>query len=234
MACARGPFCLRVASLQVGHGEKIVLLGENGSGKTTLLQALAGLLPVTGGSIVRDGTDWTGLDPAGRAAHMAYLPQNADVLFNLTVRELLDLALPDAGPRCDEAARRRALTATAMENLLHRPFHSLSGGEKRRAMLARALCRDRELLLLDEPTAPLDPRHSLRLMRHVRDCAATVIAAMHDIALALRFFERFLLMRQGRIMGDKRRNDLSASDLARTYGVDFVRCGDHFVPVDEP
>ena len=124
MICAglsvnRGKFALRVDELRIAPGEKIALLGENGCGKTTLLQALAGLLPC-GGAITYAGERWDKLGPEARARYMAYLPQESGVLFNLTVAELISLALADQPPLEGEA-RAAALAATEMGDFLDRP-----------------------------------------------------------------------------------------------------------------
>lgn len=234
MICAglsviRGKFTLRVDELRIAPGEKIALLGENGCGKTTLLQALAGLLPC-GGAITYAGTRWDKMRPEDRARSMAYLPQESGVLFNLTVEELINLALADQ-PSLTGEAREDALAATEMGDFLDRPYHSLSGGEKRRAMLARLFCRDTALILLDEPTAPLDMRHAGQVMRHLRAGPAAVVAAMHDLNLAAAWFDRFLLMKQGRIVYDARKNELDPARLEEVYGLSLKRCGDHFVSV---
>ena len=228
LAVTRGGFALRVDELRIAPGEKIALLGENGCGKTTLLQALAGLLPC-GGAITYGGRRWDKLGPQARARHMVYLPQDSGILFNLTVEELIGLALADQPPLAGEA-RAAVLAATEMGGFLDRPYHSLSGGEKRRAMLARICCRDAALILLDEPTAPLDMRHAGQIMRHLRSGPAAVVAAMHDLNLATAWFDRFLLMKQGRILYDVRKDELDPVRLEEVYGLSLRRCGDHFVP----
>ena len=234
MICAglsviRGGFTLRLDELRIAPGEKIALLGENGCGKTTLLQTLAGLLPC-GGAITYAGARWDKMRPEDRARSMAYLPQDSGVLFNLTVEELINLALADQPPLAGEE-REEALAATEMGGFLDRPYHSLSGGEKRRAMLARICCRNAALILLDEPTAPLDMRHAGQVMRHLRAGQAAVVAAMHDLNLAVAWFDRFLLMKQGRIIYDARKDELDPARLEEIYGLGLRRCGDHFVPV---
>ena len=228
VSCARGAFTLQVEALRIAPGEKIAILGENGCGKTTLLQALAGLLP-TKGSITCGDADWTRLSVEERAGCMAYLPQESGVLFNLSVQELIDLALTGQQP-LRGGARAAVLAATEMGDFLRRPYHSLSGGEKQRAMLARVLCRRACLVLLDEPTAPLDMRHAAQVMGHLRASPAAVLAAMHDLNLAVRWFDRFLLMKQGRIIYDMRKDELEAAGLEEIYGLGLKRCNDHFVP----
>ena len=228
IACARGDFTLKVDFLALEEGEKIALLGENGCGKTTLLHVLAGLLPFTG-SVTLGEERWDRLSPERRAEHMVYVPQAAGLLFDLTVAELIELALPGQNPLRGEA-RQAVLAATEMATFLHRKYHTLSGGEQRRAMLARVLCRDSAFIFLDEPTAPLDLRHAAQLMRHVSRRSAAVIVALHDINLALRYFDRFLLMKDGRIVFDKHKDAVTGEDLEAVYGIRLTRCGDHFLP----
>lgn len=224
----RGNFTLSVDELRIGHSEKVALLGENGCGKTTLLQALAGLLPARG-EILINGKNWARLNARQRAEHMAFLPQETGVLFNLTVEELLELAL--GGQRLHSGESRAAvLAATEMDAFLKRAYHSLSGGEQRRAMLARVFCRDVEFMLLDEPTSSLDMRHSVQFMRHAAGGSSAVIAALHDINLAVRYYDRFLLMKAGRILFDRRKEDLHVAELEEIYGLPLRDCGDHFVP----
>lgn len=230
LSCDRGAFSLHVPELRLRRGEKVAVLGENGCGKTTLLQILAGLLPA-GGDITHAGARWDLLPARERAAHMAYLPQEAEVLFNLSVAELVQLSLHEHGHGLLEGDKRDAvLEATEMRDFQDRAYPSLSGGEKRRAMLARVFCRKADFVLLDEPTAPLDMRHSALLMRYVCSTESCVVAAMHDLNLAARYFERFLLMKNGRILFDKRKEELDAAGLEEVYGIGLVRCGDHFVP----
>jgi iron complex transport system ATP-binding protein len=189
---------------------------------------LVGLLPAAG-NITYNYTDWLGLGAEARARHMAYLPQESGVLFSLTVEELMDLSLDEQPPLTGEA-RARVLAATEMDSFLTRPYHALSGGEKRRAMLSRLLCRNVSLLLLDEPTAPLDMRHAALVMRYLRATPAAVLAAMHDLNLAVRHFDRFLLMKKGRILFDKHKDELDTAMLEEIYGLKLERYGNYFMP----
>jgi len=226
--CRRGGFTLDLTALTVTKGEKIALLGENGCGKTTLLQVLAGLLPAEG-EITYETTRWDSLSPQDRALHAAYLPQEAEVLFNLTVDELIQLTLHSAKLLQGEA-RQAVFDATDTLPLLERAYPSLSGGEKRRAMLARIFCREADFVFLDEPTAPLDMRHAAKFMRYAVTTPCAIVAAMHDVNLAVRYFDRFLLMKNGRIFFDRQKSDLDAGELEAIYGIGLHRCGDHFVP----
>lgn len=237
LSVVKGAFTLNVDSLRLARGEKVALLGENGCGKTTLLQVLAGLQAAGGKILYQPGPPaqtggqirWDALPPRERALYMSYLPQESELLFNLSVHELTalvlhrDKLLPDEG-------RRLALEALEMTGFEQRPYASLSGGEKRRAMLARVFCREAEFILLDEPTAALDLRHAAMFMRHAADIQAAVLAAVHDLNLALRYFDRFLLMKQGRILFDRRKDELDGAELEAIYGLGLTRCGDFFLP----
>ncbi|MDR1124966.1 MAG: ABC transporter ATP-binding protein [Deltaproteobacteria bacterium] len=228
LGITKGAFSLAVPSLRLARGEKVAVLGANGCGKTTLLQSLAGLEPA-GGEIHFGALRWDRLSPQARAAYLSYLPQESEVLFNLSVREICELTLY-RGKLLRGEERRRVLAATEITELEHRAYPSLSGGEKRRAMLARVFCREADFIFLDEPTAPLDLRHAALLMRHITGVTAGVVAALHDLNLAVCYFDRFLLMKHGRILFDKRKDELESGQLEEIYGIGLARHGDHFVP----
>lgn len=224
----RGDFTLNIDSLVIREGDKIALLGENGCGKTTLLQVITGLL-ATKESVFYEGKGWECFSARERSRYVAYLPQEADVLFNLTVGELLELRLDEERPLRGEE-RQKALEATSMADFQERIFHSLSMGEKRRAMLARVFCRDCPCIFLDEPTAPLDLRHAAELMRYVAGLSKTVVAAIHDVNLAVRYFNRFLLMKNGRILFDRTNENLQVAELEEIYGIGLNNFGGFFIP----
>jgi iron complex transport system ATP-binding protein len=224
ITCRRGTFTLDIPEFAIRNGDKIALLGENGCGKSTLLSIFAGILQADSGEISYNGGRWDKLNPRQRAKHMAYLPQTTELLFNLTVGELIELAI-------DEKTKPDKLVLEAMEmnSYIDRIYHSLSGGEQRRAMLARVLSQQKAFTLLDEPTAALDLRHSAQCMRYISAQNMVVMAAIHDINLALRYFNRFLLMKEGQILYDTRKDELTTAMLSEVYGIGFARSGDHFI-----
>lgn len=182
------------------------LVGPNGAGKSTLLKALAGLLPLQAGQVEVNGQPLAALPLAQRARTVAWLPQQDSSSGDLTVRETVCLGrLPYTGlwgrwQAGDEAAVQDALARADCGAWQHRPLHRLSGGERQRVHLARALATGATILLLDEPTAHLDPPHQWALARLFRELAAThtVVTVLHDLNLALQA-DRVAAMGQGRL-----------------------------------
>jgi iron complex transport system ATP-binding protein len=172
----------------------VCLVGPNGSGKTSLLHALAGIGRPQG-EVRIAGEDPRRLPPAARKRSLAFLPASRDISWPVTVRDVVRL-----GGGEDETA----LAALGLAELADRRVDRLSTGERSRALIARTLAQRAALLLLDEPTANLDPAWQLRLMERLRETARTaaVVAAMHDLDLAARYAERLIVMDGGRIAAD--------------------------------
>jgi iron complex transport system ATP-binding protein len=223
---------LQVPRLDFPHTGLVGLIGANGAGKTTLLRALAGLIRMQG-SVRFEDCDLRTMPPRGRAQKVAYLPQNAEAQWPLSVRQLVALgrlphqrALGTAGD-ADREAIHWAMTAVDVEQLANRPITALSGGERSRALLARSLAVQAPLLLVDEPTASLDPYHQLLIMEvlaHYAQHRGLVIAVLHDLNLAARFCDRLVLIHGGTIAADgTAREVLSDAQLARCYQVRVVR-----------
>ncbi len=211
---------LRCFSLRVSLGGRPVLrdiacgfnkgwtaiVGPNGAGKSTLLRALAGLIAPAAGSVRLDGRDLATLAPAERGRRIAWLPQQATITGELSVRETVHLGrLPHLGlfgspTASDENIVDAAMATTECGDWQHRRLHELSGGERQRVMLARALATHAPVLLLDEPTTHLDPPHQVALARLFRRLAAThtVVSVLHDLPLALHA-DRILVMREGAV-----------------------------------
>lgn len=214
--------------IAVHGGELVGLVGPNGAGKTSLLRALAGLLPCSG-TMALDGKPLSDFSPASRARRIAYLAQGGTVHWPLSVARLVALGrLPHLeawtrpGP-ADDAAIAGAMQSCNVAQLAQRSVASLSGGERARALLARALAGDPKLLLADEPVAGLDPYHQLSVMDLLRERAAQgcgVVIVLHDLALALRYCDRVYLLAEGRVLAaGTPREALSPEGLARAYGV---------------
>lgn len=196
-------------SLAIQRGEIVVLLGPNGAGKTTLMRAALGLTPIAFGTARLMGDDPIFLKPRQRALRAAYLPQRPQSIWPLSVEALVALgrfahgAAPDRLAPRDQAAVDAALEACSLASLRTRPMDQISGGEKARAHLARALAQHAPLLVLDEPTAGLDPAQALSVAEILRTHAAkegAVLFSTHDVALAASTAQRVLLLRDGRLI----------------------------------
>ena len=214
----------------VAHaGEMTAIIGPNGAGKTTLLRTLAGLLTPDAGILSLDGrplADWPARE---RARALAYLPQERTIYWALGARAVVALGrLPHqpmgAGESPDDArAIDGALAAMDIRHLTDRPVLEMSGGERARVLVARALAQGPRALLADEPAAGLDPAHQLALFRHFTALASagcTVVVALHDLSLAARFCHRIVLMQTGHAMAAGAPQEvLTIERLAAVYGI---------------
>ena len=196
------------ASIKIAAGELVCLVGPNGSGKTSLLHALAGI-GAPSGTMQLDGVDPRRLGPASRPSYVTFLPATRDIVWPLRAQDLIRLG----GGEAD-------LPALGLGGLLDRRVDTLSTGERSRVLIARALAPRPRLLLLDEPTANLDPLWQIRLMELVRaeisrgDRAALV--AIHDLDAAARYADRILVMDEGRIAAE----GLDGPHIAEIFGVE--------------
>ena len=222
---------VRGASAAAGDGELIVVIGPNGAGKTTLLRAAAGLVPPAAGTVRVCGRDPARAPRRLVARDLAYLPQQVDLAFPFAVEEVVllgryahqrGLGLASAE---DLEAARAAMRACDVLDLAARPFDELSGGETRRVLLAQAMCQGARVLLLDEPTAGLDPAHARAVFAMVRarcEAGATAVIVTHDLDLALRHGHAMWLVAGGRIAARGTPAEVLASAATRdAFAVDI-------------
>jgi iron complex transport system ATP-binding protein len=204
-----GRLVLRDVSLALSRGHLVALVGPNGAGKTTLLRALAGLVPATG-AIHVGGDALSSLSLPERARRFAYLPQGHLVHWPLPARDIVALGRYPHGatdparltPR-DAEAVLRAMRATDVVELRARRVTELSGGERSRVALARVFAVEAPVILADEPTSSLDPRHQIEVMKTLRaaaDQGTLVIVVTHDLVLAARFADIVLVLSDGRLV----------------------------------
>ena len=210
-------------------GEVTAVIGPNGAGKTTLLRAVAGLVPVSAGTVTVDGRALAEWQPQTLARALAYLPQERVVHWSLSARAVVALGrLPYRPMGAGESAADRdaisaALATMEAGHLADRPVPEMSGGERARILVARALAQEPRVLLADEPAAGLDPAHQLTLFRHFTRLAekgVTIVVALHDLSLAARFCHRIILMHQGRVIASGAPAEVLTIDhLAAVYGI---------------
>ena len=235
---------LVISALQVALGKRTVLhgidariepgalvgvIGPNGAGKSTLARAITGLIPPAAGQVLLDGSDVQRVPRARLARRMAYLPQGQMVHWPLTVERLVSLGrLPHLAPFSavgseDRAAVERAMERAEIIELRDRVVTELSGGERARALIARALAVEAPALIADEPLAALDPGHQLQMMELLKAEAAAgalVIAVLHDLAMAARFCDRLILIHEGRLIADGTASTvLTPEHLSRCYNI---------------
>ena len=213
---------LHAIDMSFEPGRVTALLGPNGAGKTSLLRAMAGLIVPSAGRIALDGGEVARMPARERAKAIGYLPQDAVVHWNMTVRDLVALGrLPHGGGGAE--AIEAALVATDTAALAGRPVRSLSGGERARVLLARVLAGEPRWLLADEPLASLDPLHQVETLALLRAAAARgigVVIVLHDLTLAARGANDVVLLKEGRVLAaGPGAAVLTPANLAATYGI---------------
>jgi iron complex transport system ATP-binding protein len=217
-----GRAVLNGISLSLSSGHLVALVGPNGAGKTTLLRALAGLVP-SDGAIHVGGDALSSLPLRERARRFAYLPQGHIVHWPLPARDIVALGryphgATDPGrlaPK-DAEAVLRAMQVTDVVEFSDRRVTELSGGERSRVALARVLAVEAPVILADEPTASLDPRYQIDVMKSLRAAAdegVLVIVVTHDLGLAARFADTVLVLSEGRLAAQGAPTDALSDDI---------------------
>jgi iron complex transport system ATP-binding protein len=217
-------------SFDLEGGGFVALVGANGAGKSTLLSVLAGLVKADPGEVTLDGASLAGIDRRALARRRAYLPQNPRAEWPIAVERLVALGLtphlPAFGglPGGIEPRLTEVLAACDLADRRLQAATTLSGGELGRAMLARAMIGDPEVLIVDEPTAGLDPRHTLDAMSRLRSLAGRgklVVAALHDVTLAARYSTHLMAMKNGQLEAFGPTAEALTPDLLRRiFGVE--------------
>jgi len=201
---------LQHLSFTVSEGDFFIIIGPNGSGKTTLLRTMAGILKSGMGQMEIFNRRISSFKRKEFARLVAYVPQASPVDFPFKVA---DLVLMGRAPynstlgietEADRAASMQAMRFTEIDHLADRKLNQLSGGEQQRVFIARAICQEPKILLLDEPTASLDLAHQVRIMDLMEklksEKGVTVVMVSHDINLAAMYGSRLLLLKDGKIV----------------------------------
>jgi lipopolysaccharide export system ATP-binding protein len=209
------------ASLEVASGEVVGLLGPNGAGKTTCFYMIVGLVPADAGRISLDGRDLTSL-PIHRRARLgiSYLPQENSVFRKLSVEENVQavLELQGLAPQAIEARLAELLTELNILHLRKHPAHALSGGERRRLEIARALGTKPLFILLDEPFAGVDPIAVLdiqRIIRFLRERGIGVLITDHNVRETLGICDRAYIINEGAVLASGRPDDIIHNENVR-------------------
>ena len=217
---------LRDVSLHVAQGELVGLLGPNGSGKSTLLRMIYRILKPASGSVEVSGSDVWRSSARDNARVMAVLAQENTSEFELLVRDVVLMGrTPHQSPFARDSAEDFHIVAQALERvdakyLSERMFSTLSGGEKQRVLMARALAQQAPLLVLDEPTNHLDVRHQFELMNLIRSLGLTALAALHELPLAAHYCDRLYLLKDGVLVAEGTPSEvLTPEIIADVYGV---------------
>lgn len=207
-----GVRALEGASLSVAHGEFVAIIGPNGSGKSSLLRALAGLQAVQQGEILLEGAAVATLDARERARRVALVPQALEVLPGYSVEDFVlmgryaHLRGWRLYTRRDYEVARECLRRVDAAAFVARGMNEMSGGERQRALIARALAQEARTVLLDEPTSALDLTHQLLVYRLIYELhqggERTVVVVTHDLNLASQFAGRLALMQGGRVVSE--------------------------------
>ncbi|MDR2375768.1 MAG: ABC transporter ATP-binding protein [Treponema sp.] len=190
-------------SLKVEEGLFVGLIGPNGSGKSTLLKAIYKVLSPREGAIFLDGEDLIKARPRLVARSMAVVGQFNELDFDFSVREMVMMgrtphkALLEQDTKQDFEIVERALSMVDLGAYAGRSYQSLSGGEKQRVVLARAIAQEPQLLVLDEPTNHLDIKYQLQILSIVKKLGVSVLAALHDLSLAAEYCDYLYVLRSG-------------------------------------
>jgi iron complex transport system ATP-binding protein len=210
-------------------GTLVGVIGPNGAGKSTLVRAMLGLVPTALGAVKVDGQAISALSPRELSRKIGYLPQGHTLHWPLSVERLVALGrLPHLAPMSritaqDQAIVREAMDRADVTHLAGRTATELSGGERARVMLARALAVGAGAIVADEPLASLDPGHQIDVMdllsREAR-AGTLVVTVLHDLTMAARHCDRLLLIDGGRLMADGTPGDVLTHERMRVvYGV---------------
>ena len=215
--------------ITVPNGRFVGLLGPNGSGKSTILKTIYRVRRPASGRVLLDGADLLAMPPKDAARRVAVVAQESTVEFDFTVWEMVMIGRTphkkafERDDDTDRAAAIQAIERVDCAHLVSRSFNTLSGGEKQRVLIARALTQGADHLILDEPTNHLDIRYQIEVLELVAGLNVTVLAALHDLSLAALFCDTVYLLADGRIVADGHpRTVITTETVSHAYGADVL------------
>lgn len=218
---------VRGVSVKVRDGEFVGLLGPNGSGKTTLLKSIYRVLKPSGGTVLIDGDDINGLSFRETAKRIGVVSQFNNLSFDLTAQEMVLMGRAphkkafERDTAEDYLIAEDALRRVDMLEFRDRSFLTLSGGEKQRIILARALAQQVEMLILDEPTNHLDIKYQIQIMDVVKSLGVGVLAALHDLNLTLMYCTYVYVLKDGCVVAEGPTEEVITEKLIKdVYEVD--------------
>lgn len=227
-----GKTVIENVSLSLNSGELLILLGANGSGKSTLLKTVAGILSPVNGKVYIEGTDISKYSSKELAKKVSYLSQ-INRSSDLTVRQLVlhgrfpYLSFPRKYRRCDRRIAEEAIETMGLEREIDKPVSLLSGGTLQKAYIAMSLAQETNVLLLDEPTAFLDIRAQLQLLkviRQLKDSGKTVIMILHDIPMAMQYADSIAVLHEGKVLSVGSPEEiLEAGSISHAFGINIQK-----------
>lgn len=216
-------------SFRVAAGEFVGVIGPNGSGKSSLLRCIYGKNTISSGHLELFSKPISHYDRRGLAQKIAVVLQEPPTRFELSVIDVIRMGLTPNKPLLsfdtpeDEQKIRVAATQVDLVDKLEQSFNSLSGGEKQRAMIARAILQSPELLLMDEPTNHLDVKHQIEVLELAKSLGKTVLVSIHDLNLAAAYCDRLILLDEGKILAKGQVEEvLTQSTLQEVFKVAAV------------
>jgi len=219
-------FTLEVAGQTFVDARVTSIVGPNGAGKSTFLKCLAAVLPAPRRSVFVNGNDLADLKGRSRARHVGYVPQEPALSFNYTVLDFVltgraaSIPVFSSPSRHDFEAAEEALRFVGLADFSARTYFELSSGERRLVLIARTLAQRPDILLLDEPTTFLDPRHEVEILELVRRLAGemnkTVIVTLHDLDMAVKYSDEMVFMKGGRVVASGPPADILNESLLRS------------------
>ena len=216
-------YCLNDINCTLPSGKLIGIMGANGVGKSTLLKTIAGILPLKQGEVWFDNQPLSKMNATEKSHHIAYLAQNTQIHWDLSVYDVIALGLAAPLPKEKERSKIQAFSEKfAVTHLLDKPFQQLSGGEKARVQLARCCIKESPVLLVDEPIAPLDPYYQIDMMEQLKSVTPqhTGVVAIHHLSLAYQFCDEIVLLDKGKLLAvGETQAVLNAENLAKAFHI---------------